>query len=303
MPVKILVVDDSETMRSIMSMTFAGEDAEVVTVADGQAAIAQAQSMKPDIVFADVTMTGTDGYAVSEAIKKNPALKSTAVILLASQHTPYDAAKGKAVGVDDHVAKPFDTQVVIDRVAQVLSKPRNTAAGGATAGSVIPKQGVKQPRPATPAGSVKQTMAFGASPVSFAKPKPAAPKAEVKAPQRRSATQPRIELGELDLPTAKPRTTPKPASPKPAVPKPAAARPARPIVQPKPKPQPKAAPAAAVAAVGGMESKLKSLGLNADQIAGVLSLSREVVEQVVWEVVPDMAETLIREEIKRLTQS
>ena len=62
-----------------------------------------------------------------------------------------------------------------------------------------------------------------------------------------------------------------------------------------------AAPAAALAGDGAFADKLSGLGLTREQIQGVLSLSREVVEQVVWEVVPVLAETLIKEEIKRLT--
>jgi hypothetical protein len=63
-----------------------------------------------------------------------------------------------------------------------------------------------------------------------------------------------------------------------------------------------AAPAAIAAAVdGGLAERLAGLGLTKDQVQGVLALSREVVEQVVWEVVPVLAETLIKEEIKRLT--
>lgn len=65
-----------------------------------------------------------------------------------------------------------------------------------------------------------------------------------------------------------------------------------------------AAQAAAIAALGvdaRLEDKLGALGLNAEQVKGVLALSREVVEKVVWEVVPVLAETLIKEEIKRLT--
>jgi hypothetical protein len=62
-----------------------------------------------------------------------------------------------------------------------------------------------------------------------------------------------------------------------------------------------AAPAAALGGDGQFADKLSALGLTRDQVQGVLSLSREVVEQVVWEVVPVLAETLIKEEIKRLT--
>jgi hypothetical protein len=66
-------------------------------------------------------------------------------------------------------------------------------------------------------------------------------------------------------------------------------------------PAPAKVSAAATAPNGDMAAKLAGLGLTADQVNGVLKLSREVIEQVVWEVVPDLAETIIREEIKRLT--
>jgi CheY-like chemotaxis protein len=248
-PVNILVADDSVTMRRIMEVTFAGEDASITTVDNGDLAIAKAGELLPDIVFADVSMH-TDGYRVASAIKSTPGLERTAVIVLASQKHPYDEAKGKAAGVDDHVVKPFDTQHVIDKVKRVMAQPR-TAARPATA-AVAPAAGAAQ----APARSGSKTMAFERSPI-------AGPPAVAAAAVQRPA------------PVAGP-----------------AARPAAP------------APIAAVltATGGDLAKKLDGLGLNPEQIQGVLLLSREVIERVVWEVVPDLAETLIREEIRRLTQ-
>jgi len=95
-PVKILVADDSVTMRRIMEMTFAGEDAEVITVDSGEAAIAKAAEIAPDVVFADASMDGKDGYAVAREIKSNSDLGNTAVVVMASQKKAYDEARGKA---------------------------------------------------------------------------------------------------------------------------------------------------------------------------------------------------------------
>jgi hypothetical protein len=97
---------------------------------------------------------------------------------------------------------------------------------------------------------------------------------------------------------------------RPAAQQPPAAPPAAPPRAPAAAPAAKPAPAAAMpmaaaiaSATGGdLARKLDGLGLTADQVQGVLALSRDVIERVVWEVVPDLAETLIREEIKRLTQ-
>ena len=115
MPVKILVADDSVTMRRILELTFAGEDAMVTGVDGGDAAIARAADLRPDIVFADVSMA-TDGYRVAAAIKSTPGLEQTAVILLASQKHPYDEAKARNAGVDDHVLKPFDVPSLVETI-------------------------------------------------------------------------------------------------------------------------------------------------------------------------------------------
>lgn len=254
MPVNILVADDSVTMRRILELTFAGEDAKVITVDSGDAAVAKAAEVAPDVVFADASMS-LDGYKVASAIKATPGLERTAVIVLASQKQPYDEAKGRAAGVDDHIVKPFDTQHVIDKVKRVMAQPRATAAKAAPPPAAPPARPAQQ-RPVGPGG----TIAFERSPV---------------APQA--------------APAARPAPAPAPAAPARAV---AAAAPA-------------AAPIAAAAMAAGTSDlmhKLDGLGLTADQARAVLALSREVIEKVVWEVVPDLAETLIREEIRRLTQ-
>lgn len=247
MPVNILVADDSMTMRRIIELTFAGEDATVTAVDSGDAAIARAADLAPDIVLADASMP-TDGYKVASAIKATPGLERTAVIVMASQKHPYDEGKGKAAGVDDHVIKPFDTQHVIDKVKRVLAQPRAAAAA---------KPAAAQP-PAAPARSPNKTMAF-------------------ERPAGQPAAQP---------PAAPPARAPAAAP---------AAKPAAPAAMPM-------AAAIANATGGDLARKLDGLGLTADQVQGVLALSRDVIERVVWEVVPDLAETLIREEIKRLTQ-
>ncbi|MBX3272794.1 MAG: response regulator, partial [Sandaracinaceae bacterium] len=113
-------------MRRVLEMTFAGEPVEIVTVDGGDAAIERAFASPPDLVIADASMAKS-GYDVAQALKSNGATQSVAVILLSSQHHPYDAARGKDAGVDDHVLKPFDTQAMIDKAQEVLSRPRAVA--------------------------------------------------------------------------------------------------------------------------------------------------------------------------------
>jgi CheY-like chemotaxis protein len=246
--VNILVADDSVTMRRILELTFAGEDARVTSVDSGDAAVTRAQELAPDVVLADASMA-MDGYRVASAIKGTPGLERTAVIVLSSQKHPYDEAKGRAAGVDDHVVKPFDTQHVIDKVKRVMAQPR-AAAPAKPAAAAPAAPAMAAPRMARPGG----TIAFERAPV----PPPAAA-------------------------VAAPRPAPVPA--------------ATPTVRPS-----AAAMPAVSAGMGDLASKLDGMGLTPDQVQGVLALSREVIERVVWEVVPDLAEALIKEEIRRLTQ-
>jgi CheY-like chemotaxis protein len=145
---------------------------------------------------------------------------------------------------------------------QLIDKVTRLAASGTVAKA-----------PAVAAAAPPKPAPMAAQPPLQAAPKPAAPTPIVAAP------------------------TPRPM----AAPAPAAAAAARRIVS-SPPPKPKAAPAAVAAVASGeLAERLQNLGLTQDQVAGVLALSREVIEKVVWEVVPVLAETLINEEIQRLT--
>ncbi|MCB9591690.1 MAG: response regulator [Sandaracinaceae bacterium] len=270
-------------MRKVLELTFAGEPVEIETVDSGEAAVERASQSAPDVVIADASMS-MSGYEVAQQLKSNPATQNVAVIVLASQHHAYDAAKGKECGVDDHVLKPYDSQVMIDKTQEVLSRPRASASGGAVSAPARPVPAAPPQRPSSPGvgrpatgapSNLRSTVSFGT-------------------PQR-----PVLELAEEDAAPARPAAPKLPPRPP--------ARPARPAVtaptapsQPTPSPAPSAA-AAATSSSGPMASKLEELGLSQDQIDGVLALSREVIEQVVWEVVPDLAEVIIREEIRRLT--
>lgn len=287
MPTKILVADDSATMRRVLEMTFAGEDATVLSVDGAEAALAKLADFAPDVVLADASMPGVDGYELARRIKTNPQFAKVAVFVMGSQQAPYDDAKGRAAGVDDHISKPFDTQSVIDRVAQAIVRPRAQAAAGGGEAAARPMP----PPPAVPA-----------RPAAPPPPAPAAAQA-ANGPSTGTGRLPqggtRVGMsGQVPMQaTAKAAAAPQPIP---------ALRQGNPPVAPAPKPMatPAAARPAAAAIQGAshdMSAKLAQLGLTREQIEGVLALSREVVEQVVWEVVPDLAEQLIKEEIKRLT--
>lgn len=124
MPRKILVADDSPAIQKRAASLLAGEGIEVVTVANGIAAIKKLSTVNPHIVLADVSMPGKDGYEVCDYIKKSPEYQSTVVLLVVSDMEPYDALRGKRVRADGIVKKPFTGSDLQDVVQTYLAKIR-----------------------------------------------------------------------------------------------------------------------------------------------------------------------------------
>ena len=325
MPKTLLAVDDSATMRKVLEITFSGEDFRVVT-ADGASTALSRMGEEPVAAVIDTSLGSDDGYALAKEMRSRDS--RLALVIMASRYSPYDANRGRDAGVDDYIDKPFDTQALIEKVkkALVVREAREAAKPAAVHAAPAPPAAVPaspfaqshSPRPpasppAAPVGATKpgwptqrtHTLSFeGGLPVV---PPPAAARA---APAAVPAAAPHVAPAPPAAPAAVAHSpAPPPAAPVtttavprgPAVPPPAPA-PVAPVVHVAP-----AAPPAAVAAVsaatnGHLAGKLGELGLTPQQAQAVLALSREVVERVVWEVVPLLAETMIREEIARLTK-
>jgi CheY-like chemotaxis protein len=268
----LLAVDDSKTMRKVIEITFAGEGFKTVVAADAADAVAKAQSEHPQVALIDAALEGTNGYDLCRQIKG--ASPSTVVVLLSNKAQPYDKARGAAAGADDFVDKPFDTQQMIDKIT-TLAKRGVQAPIAAAAAPVAAPVAVVQPAAAKapePQRQRVQTLAYGSTPV------PAQVAAAPVAP----------------VAPAKPVGGSSPFGSR------AATVPGTQAYSPP-------APAVAAASSGNgvhaeFASKLGGLGLTPAQVEGVLALSREVVEKVVWEVVPTLAEAMIKEEITRLTR-
>ncbi|HXD73580.1 MAG TPA: response regulator [Vicinamibacterales bacterium] len=125
----LLLADDSATIQRVIELTFANEDIKVIAVSDGDQAIARIEQAPPDIVLADVAMPGKNGYEVAEFVKHTPALAHIPVVLLTGAFEPVDQAKANAAGCDGVLAKPFEPQIVIGRVKELLGKGSTSAAG------------------------------------------------------------------------------------------------------------------------------------------------------------------------------
>lgn len=279
MPKTLLAVDDSVTMRKVLEITFSGEDFHVVTAEGHKDALAKLDDAAVCVI--DTVLGGEDGYALAKEVRKrNP---NATIVMMSSRHNAYDAAKGKDAGADEYMDKPFDTQQMIDKVRKaaaardggVAASPAapaaKPAAAAAAKGAVPPiEQRSTQPSLGGAAAGTRQraaTLMFGHEPTT----------------------------GDLKV------EQPAPAA---AAPKPEPVK-EQPIARPTPMPGsnvPPATVAATPAALHGLNGKLEGLGLTQAQADAVLALSRELIEKVVWEVVPVVAEALIKEEISRLTK-
>ena len=120
MPHKLLLADDSVTMQRVIELTFAGEDVEVIAVGDGQKAIDRISTDRPDIVLTDIGMPERNGYEVAEFVKTHPDLKHIPVVLLTGAFEAVDEARVRAIGCDGWLVKPFEPQLVINRVRDLL---------------------------------------------------------------------------------------------------------------------------------------------------------------------------------------
>lgn len=121
MPHKLLLADDSVTIQRVIELTFADEDVQVTAVGNGQEAIERVQRDRPDIVLADVGMPERNGYEVAAFVKGNPSTAHIPVVLLTGAFEPVDEGRARAVGCDGVLVKPFEPQIVISRVKDLLA--------------------------------------------------------------------------------------------------------------------------------------------------------------------------------------
>jgi len=124
---KLLLADDSVTIQRVVELTFSGEDVQVVTVGDGEQAIARIPVEHPDIVLADIGMPKRSGYEVAAFVKGRPDLSHIPVLLLAGAFEPVDEARALQVKSDGVLVKPFEPQQVISRVRELIDGGRPKA--------------------------------------------------------------------------------------------------------------------------------------------------------------------------------
>lgn len=289
MPTKILAIDDSKTMRLAIKITFAAEDCEVVAVSKGSEAVVRAKQMPADILIVDAVLAAGEpsGYEVARQLKADPETAHIPVLLLVSNQTGIDEGQVQASGANAALTKPFDTQELLERVnALVSGKPVATKSTSPAKVAAAPTPVVAKVAPAV------APVAAAPAPVAAARPllatpqaapglktaptSPARPAAASVAPSMSSASAsgqgqrlPAAFTSVEDMASKIPIAVPIPFAP-------------------------------AGAPTPGMLKRLQAAGgaasgLDPKAVEALLALSRDVVEQVVWEVVPDLAEHALKQ--------
>ena len=113
---KVLVIDDSKTIRKTAETLLSKEGCEVYTAVDGFDALAKVADYTPDIVFVDIMMPRLDGYQTCSLIKHNKVFKSIPVIMLSSKDGLFDRARGRIVGSEFYLTKPFTKDELLSAI-------------------------------------------------------------------------------------------------------------------------------------------------------------------------------------------
>ncbi len=119
---KVMVIDDSKTIRRTAENLLKKQGCEVVTATDGFEALAKIAEHKPDIIFVDIMMPRLDGYQTCALIKHNRTFKDTPVIMLSSKDSIFDKARGRIVGSEQYLTKPFTKDDLLGAIRDYAKK-------------------------------------------------------------------------------------------------------------------------------------------------------------------------------------
>jgi CheY-like chemotaxis protein len=120
---RILVAEDNEAIRELVTEILVSRGFEVIQARDGHEALQQFETAKPDLVLLDIQMPGMDGYSVFQAIRKNPIAASIPMVALTGSAMNGDKEKALALGFDAYLSKPYRLVSIVQLVNQLLEKP------------------------------------------------------------------------------------------------------------------------------------------------------------------------------------
>jgi twitching motility two-component system response regulator PilG len=119
---KVMVIDDSKTIRRTAETLLKKEGCDVVTATDGFEALSKIADHQPQIIFVDIMMPRLDGYQTCALIKNNQLFRSTPVIMLSSKDGLFDKAKGRIVGSEQYLTKPFTREELLSAIRRYVDR-------------------------------------------------------------------------------------------------------------------------------------------------------------------------------------
>lgn len=122
--VKVMVIDDSNTIRRSAEIFLKASGCQVILAEDGFDALAKISNENPDLIFVDIMMPRLDGYQTCSLIKRNARYKTTPVIMLSSKDGLFDRARGRMVGSDQYLTKPFTQETLLEAVQVYAAQSR-----------------------------------------------------------------------------------------------------------------------------------------------------------------------------------
>lgn len=123
--VKVMVIDDSNTIRRSAEIFLKASGCKVILAEDGFDALAKISNEHPDLIFVDIMMPKLDGYQTCSLIKRNARYKTTPVIMLSSKDGLFDRARGRMVGSDQYLTKPFTQETLTNAVQTYAALGKN----------------------------------------------------------------------------------------------------------------------------------------------------------------------------------
>ncbi len=121
--IKVMVIDDSKTIRRTAESLLKREGCEVITAIDGFEALALIADLHPDLIFVDIMMPRLDGYQTCALIKHNQDYRNIPVIMLSSKDGLFDRARGRIVGSEQYLTKPFTKDELLGAIRRHTSRP------------------------------------------------------------------------------------------------------------------------------------------------------------------------------------
>ncbi|MBP6299005.1 MAG: twitching motility response regulator PilG [Arenimonas sp.] len=121
---RVMVIDDSKTIRRTAETLLSKEGCSVLTAVDGFEALAMISDQQPHIIFVDIMMPRLDGYQTCALIKNNQQFKNTPVIMLSSKDGLFDKARGRVVGAEQYLTKPFTRDELLSAIREFVPQVR-----------------------------------------------------------------------------------------------------------------------------------------------------------------------------------